>query len=151
MIQDLPLEASFVNGDKSLPRMKKENGSIVDISRDLVNVRKIMRTIGKVFLAFSLGFVALSCEEEDEELKAQLDKQALEIQAKRAELELIRRDVSAVRIKDPTAELAEITVKVEESQALAEEAADEVSELKAEKAKLEEEFADYRRRYPIRN
>ncbi|MDB4357018.1 hypothetical protein N9Z06_03065 [Akkermansiaceae bacterium] len=107
----------------------------------------IARTLPIAALALSL----LSCEGEDKELKAQLDKQALEIQAKEAELKMVRQDVAANRIDDPTEELAEITLKVDEAESVAAEAADEVEQLKVEKLKLEKDFADYKAKYPIRD
>ncbi|MEJ6561676.1 MAG: hypothetical protein QNL71_11525 [Akkermansiaceae bacterium] len=110
-----------------------------------------MKFIAQTLSIAALALSLLSCEGEDQELKAQLDKQALEIQAKEAELKMVRQDVAVNRIDDPTEELAEITLKVDEAESVAAEAADEVEQLKAEKLKLEKDFADYKAKYPIRD
>ncbi|MDB4282701.1 hypothetical protein N9882_03565 [Akkermansiaceae bacterium] len=92
-----------------------ENPLEVDFSASLETPKSVMKFIARTLPIAALALSLLFCEEEDKKLKAQLDKQALEIQAKEAELKMVRHDVAANRIDDPTEELAEITLKVDEA------------------------------------
>lgn len=123
-----------------------ENPLEVDFSASLETPKSVMKFIARTLPIAALALSLLFCEEEDKKLKAQLDKQALEIQAKEAELKMVRHDVAANRIDDPTEELAEITLKVDEAESVAAEAADEVEQPKGEKLKLEHAKAATARR-----
>jgi len=105
-----------------------------------------------LFIFFLAGaiFPICSCKTVDKELEGQLAKQYLEIMSKEQELKLIKKDVYEQEIDDPTANLAAITLKIEEAEAIANDTTDKLNLLREEKKKLEKEFKNYQKRYPIR-